>query len=412
MNNEDNSLYFGEIRKQFPILDQKINDHPFIYLDSAATSHKPNCVIDALSDFYRTSYGPVYRAIYTVARRATDAFHGGRKKIAAFLGVADENQIVFTRGATDSINLAAATFPQVHMKPGDEIIITEMEHHSNIIPWQQVAKKYNLVLHVVPVTDSGELDMAAFKKLLSPKTKMVACVHVSNVVGTVNPVKEITALAHENGATVLIDGAQSAPHLAINLADIDCDFFAFSGHKMYGPTGIGVLYGKKELLASLPPLETGGGMVEDVNFEQTKFLPPPHRFEAGTPQIAEVVGLGASVDFLNSITMPRVEAWENSLMNHALTQMGQIPNLTIIGNPKQRTGVITFTVDGVHPADMATLLDLRGIAIRTGHLCTLPLLKHFSCSFVCRASLGVYNNHQDIDSFTDSLKEVIKTARG
>jgi cysteine desulfurase / selenocysteine lyase len=402
---------FLKIRAEFPMLRKLINNHPLVYLDSAATAQKPNVVIDAITNFYRDQYATVHRAVYTTAQYASEAYQQTRVKVAKFLNAKSEDEIIFTRGTTSAINLVANSFAKIGIKKGDEILITEMEHHSNIVPWQMVAMEHGAKLIVVPFLDSGDLDSEAFKNLLSKRTKIVAITHISNALGTINPIKELIKIAHEKGAKVLVDGAQSAPHMPIDVQDLDADFFAFSGHKAMGPTGVGVLYGKSELLEKMPPFEGGGDMIETVTFEKTTYNVPPLKFEAGTPMIAEVIGLGAAIDFLTEIGMEKIFAWEHELLDYALPRIQEIKGLKILGLPKQKSGNITFAVDNIHPLDIATLLDLRGIAIRTGHLCVQPIMRHFGITAAARASIAFYNNKQDLDHFIESLREVITSLR-
>lgn len=398
---------FTAIRSQFPMLQRLINGHPFVYLDSAATAQKPFCVIDAITNFYKNEYGTVHRAVYTTAALAGETYQNTRKKIATFLNVESEDEIIFTRGTTSAINIVAHSFGQAFVKPGDEIIITEMEHHSNIVPWQIMAENRGAKLQVVPFSDKGELDMDVLKRLLSDRTKIVAVAHISNTLGTINPIQDIAKLAHQAGAKLFVDGAQSAPHMLIDVQKLDCDFFAFSGHKIVGPTGVGILYGKKELLEQMPPFEGGGDMIDTVTFAKTTYNVPPLKFEAGTPMIAEVIGLGAAIDFVSSIGMEKIQRWEHELLEYCLPKIKAIPGLKILGLAQEKASIITFAVEGVHPLDIATLLDLRGIAIRTGHLCAQPVMRHFGITAAARASFCFYNTKQDIDQFIDALSEVI-----
>lgn len=402
---------FFKIREKFPILKKTINHHPFIYFDSAATAQKPKAVIDAMSRFYEDAYGTVHRAIYTTAAMATEQYQSVRKQVASFINAKSEDEIVFTRGTTQGINVVARAFGNAFVQKGDEVIITEMEHHSNIVPWQMMSQERGARLVVVPFLDDGKLDMQAYAKLLSKKTKIVAVAHISNALGTVNPIQEIVQMAHAHGAKVLVDGAQSAPHIPVDVQSLNADFFVFSGHKVVGPTGIGILYGKKELLEIMPPVEGGGDMIETVTFEKTTYTTPPVKFEAGTPMIAEVVGLGAAIDFLTKIGMQHIAAYEQELLQYLQPQMEKIPGLKVLGRQKNKSPVVTFSVEGVHPLDMATLLDLRGIAVRSGHLCAQPVMRHYNISSAARASLAFYNTKQEIDVFIKSLYEVLQTLR-
>lgn len=403
---------FGKLRESFPMLKQTINNHPFIYLDSAATAQKPDTVIDTITTFYREQYGTVHRAVYSSAAFATEMYEQTRQKIAHFLHAKNHDEIIFTRGATTAINLVAHSFGKAFIHPSDEILITEMEHHSNIVPWQMMAEERGAILTVVPFSDTGELDMEALKKNLAKgKTKIVAVTHMSNTLGTINPIKEIIALAHASNAKVLIDGAQSAPHMQVNVQELDADFFVFSGHKLIGPTGIGVLYGKRELLEAMPPFEGGGDMIETVTFAKTTYNIPPLKFEAGTPSIAEVMGLGAAIDFMSAIGMEKIQAWEHELLHYLLPKMQDIEGLHLLGTAKEKGAIISFYVDNVHPLDIATLLDLKGIAIRSGHLCAQPVMRHFNLTSCARASLAFYNNKQDLDKFVEALHSVIRKLR-
>lgn len=402
-------LEFGKIRDEFPMLKKTINGHPFIYLDSAATAQKPLSVIESITNFYQNQYGTVHRAVYSTAQFAGEAYQLVREKVASFINAATADEIVFTRGTTSAINIVANSFGRAFIQQGDEILITEMEHHSNIVPWQIMAEDRGAKLVVVPFKDTGELDFEMFKKLLNPCTKLVACTHISNALGTVNPIKEIITLAHSVNAKVLIDGAQSAPHIPIDVQELNADFFAFSGHKLFGPTGVGVLYGKRELLEVMPPFEGGGDMIDTVTFQKTTYNVPPLKFEAGTPMIAEVIALGAAIDFLKEIGMEKISAWEHELLGYLLPRISAIENLKVLGTTKNKSGIVTFTVEGVHPLDIATLLDLRGIAIRTGHLCVQPIMRHYGITSAARASLAFYNTKEEIDYFIVALKEVLKT---
>lgn len=392
------------IRKEFPRLSQD----SFVYLDTAATAQKPSCVIEAMDRFYRTQYGTVHRAVYEAAAVSTALYQEARAKVARFLGARSCDEIIFTRGATSAINLACHSFGRAFVGQGDEILITEMEHHSNIVPWQMMAQERGAKLCVVPFLDNGELDFEAFCQMLTPRTKIFACTHISNVLGTVNPIEKLIKICHENGVRVLVDGAQSVAHMPIDVRMLDCDFFVFSGHKLYGPTGVGVLYGKKELLEVMPPVEGGGDMIERVTFEKTTYNRPPLKFEAGTPMITEVIGLGAAIDFVERVGLAKICAYEEELLEYALEKIRQINGIRILGEAKKRSSVVSFVCDGMHPLDLATLLDLRGIAIRSGHLCAQPCLRHFGLETVARISIGVYTTKHDIDRFIDALKDIIK----
>lgn len=396
-----------EVRKQFPMLTKMVHNHPLVYLDSAATSQKPLCVIDAMSDFYKNHYGTVHRAIYTTAIEAGDAYQQSRKTVQQFLGAKSEDEIIFTRGTTEAINLVAASFGKAFIHEGDEILITEMEHHSNIVPWQMCADARKARLLVVPFFDNGELDFEAFLSLLSDRTKIVAITHLSNVLGVINPIAEIIKAAHAVGAKVLVDGAQSAPHMSIDVQALDADFFVFSGHKAVGPTGIGVLYGKYELLNQMPPYQGGGDMIETVTFAKTTYNTLPLKFEAGTPMIAEVIGLGEALKFLMQLGMKNIMEYEHELLEVLWHRLSEIASVRMLGRKENRGSLITFAVDGVHPLDIATLLDLQGIAIRSGHMCTQPIMHHYGLSAACRASLSFYNTKDEVHLFADALQKVI-----
>ncbi|MCB1083262.1 MAG: cysteine desulfurase [Simkania sp.] len=394
-----------KVRKDFPMLAKTMNGKPLIYLDTAATAQKPSSVIETINRFYREEYGTVHRAIYEIAARSTEMYSEVRTKVQNFINAPREEEIIFTRGTTESINLVAHSFARAFLKEGDEILISEMEHHSNIVPWQIVCDMYKTVLKVTPITDTAELNLDAFKDLLTHKTKLVSLAHIANATGTINPVKEVISLAHQAGAKVLIDGAQAAPHLMIDVQDLDADFYAFSGHKLYGPTGVGVLYGKKELLEAMPPFFGGGDMIEEVTFEKTTFQPIPLKFEAGTPSIAEVIGLGAAIDYVESIGRLAIHKWEQKLLTYATEKLQSVAGIKLFGTAPSKSGIVSFTVEGMHPLDLGTILGLKGIAIRTGHLCAQPVLRHLGVEALARISFGIYNTYEDIDSFLHALKE-------
>lgn len=401
----------SHLREDFPMLKKKMHGNPLIYLDSAATAQKPQIVIDTIADFYRNHYGTVHRAVYELAACSTYEYQNVRSKVKHFLNAAKLQEIIFTRGTTESINMVAYSFGKAFVKPGDEILITEMEHHSNIVPWQILCEDRGAHLKVVPMNDAGELLMDEYAKLLTPKTRLVAIAHVGNSIGTINPIKEMIKMAHQKGAKVLIDGAQSAPHLPIDVQDLDCDFFVFSGHKVYGPTGIGILYGKEELLDAMPPYQGGGDMIDHVTFQKTTYNTLPLKFEAGTPMIAEVFGLGAAIDYLEGIGLEAIAKWEHALLERATEMIQTVPGLRIIGTAKEKSALIGFIVDGVHPLDIGTMLDLRGVAIRTGHHCAQPTMRHFGVTATSRASFAFYNTMEEIDQFMNHLQDVVKTLR-
>lgn len=396
-----------DFRADFPVLKKTMHGKPLVYLDSAATAQKPVSVIEAIQNFYNHHYGTVHRAVYGLAVEATERFQKVRILSQKFLNAAKDSEIIFTKGTTESINLVASSFGKAFIKPKDEILITEMEHHSNIVPWQLLCQERGAVLKVVPFNDLGVLDLEAYQALLSSRTKLFACTHISNTLGTVNPIKKLIKIAHAAGASVLIDGAQAAPQRPIDIQDLDADFYVFSGHKAYGPTGIGVLYGKEALLESMPPYQGGGDMIESVTFEKTTYNVLPMKFEAGTPLIAEVMGLGAALEYLENVKRANIHQWEQELLDYALNLLKEIPEVHFIGEAPEKGGIISFIIPGVHPLDIGTLLDLKGIAIRTGHLCAQPVMRHFGVTSVARISFGLYTSKEDIDIFAKGLKEVI-----
>ncbi|NJN29783.1 MAG: SufS family cysteine desulfurase [Synechococcales cyanobacterium RM1_1_8] len=405
-----------EIRADFPILNQDVNGKPLIYLDSAASSHKPTAVLEALQRYYLTDHSNVHRGAHTLSGRATDAYEAAREKVAKFVNAASFREIVFTRNATEAINLVAYSWGMTALKAGDEIILTTMEHHSNLVPWHIVAERTGAVLKHVRVTAAGEFDLDHYRELLSEKTKLVSVVHVSNTLGTIVPAQEVAKLAHQQGAKVLLDACQSVPHMPIDVQDLDCDWLVASGHKMCGPTGIGFLYGKLELLRSMPPFLGGGSMIKDVFLDHSTYADLPERFEAGTPAIAEAIALGAAIDYLNHIGMDRIHAYEQELTAYLYEQLQGIEGLTLYGpKPKAdgsgRAAIATFTVEGLHPNDLATLLDQSGIAIRTGHHCTQPLHRELGIDGTARASLYIYNTRAEIDAFVAELKGTIEFFR-
>ena len=404
--NDISKLSFDKIRKDFPVLGQTINGHPLAYLDNAASSQMPKQVADRLDHYHRYEHSNVHRGIHTLSQEATNAFEEARGKVKNLIGAADSDEIVYTSGTTDSINLVANSYGLINFKKGDEIILSEMEHHANIVPWQMIAQKTGAVIKVIPVSDRGELDMEAYKALLSKKTKMVAVVHVSNALGTVNPVKQITELAHESGAVVLIDAAQSVPHKKIDVQDIDADFFTFSAHKMCGPTGFGILYGKMELLEGMPPYRGGGDMIDKVSFEETTYNRVPFRFEAGTPPIAASIGLSSAIDYLNKIGMSVIEERENQLVDYLMDRLMNIDGLRLIGKAKERASLASFVIGDIHASDVGMILDKQGVAIRTGHHCAQPILRRFDVPSTTRASLSFYNTKEDIDRLIEGIKTV------
>ncbi|NGX39520.1 MAG: Cysteine desulfurase [Chlamydiae bacterium] len=392
-----------QVRKDFPILQQRIHGKPLIYFDAAATTQKPKQVIDAITNFYSHQYGTVHRGVYRLAAGATDAYNEVREKVALFINAPSHEQIVFTRGTTDSINLVAQSYGRL-LRPGDEILITEMEHHSNFVPWQLLAKERGLILKVAPINEKAEIDLEAFSALLTPATKLVSIAHIANSTGTLNPIETITEMAQGVGAKVLIDAAQSAAHLPIDVAALDVDFLAFSSHKAYGPTGVGILYGKKELLEMMPPIQGGGDMIERVSIDGTTFQEPPLKFEAGTPSIAQVIGFGAAIDYIQGLGLERIAAWEGELLAVMTKKLEAFPGMRIIGTSEKKGPIVSFVIEGVHHLDLATLLDLEGIAIRSGHHCAQPLLERFSLTGTNRVSFSPFNTLEEIDVFMDALK--------
>lgn len=388
----------ARVRAQFPTLNQRVYDLPLVYLDSGASAQKPEVVIDAISNYYRYDHSNVHRGVHKLAERATDAFEGARDQVASFINAESSKEIVFLRGATEGINLVAQSWGEKNLNRGDEVLISEMEHHANIVPWQFICNQKEALLKVIPMNDRGELLMDSFRNLLSEKTRMVAVTHISNALGTVNPVKEIVSLAHQAGAKVLIDGAQAAPHSKIDINQIGCDFYTFSGHKIYGPTGIGVLWGREALLAEMPPYQGGGEMIRRVTFEKSDFAPPPYRFEAGTPNIAGAVGLGAAIEWLEALGLQSVSIHEAALLEYATSKAAETPGMRIIGTAREKAGILSFELDGIHPHDLGTIFDREGIAIRAGHHCAMPVMQHFSIPATARASFGVYNTKEDVDA--------------
>jgi len=399
---------FDKLREDFPMLKQQMHGKTLVYLDSAATAQKPNAVIDAIADFYKNHYGTVHRAVYELSVESTKGYQDTRQRAKTFLNASKIEEIIFTRGTTESINMVAYSFGKAFVKAGDEVIITECEHHSNIVPWQIMCEDRGAVLKVVPINDRGELNLEEYARLLNEKTKIVSVAHVANSLGTIHPLKEMIRMAHDAGAKVLIDGAQSAPHMPIDVQQLDADFYVFSGHKVYGPTGIGVLYGKEALLEAMPPYQGGGDMIEKVTFPKTTYNTLPLKFEAGTPMIAEAIGLGAALDYLSGIGMENIFKHEHQLLDYATPLLQQINGLRIIGTAKEKSGIISFFIEGIHPLDIGTMLDLRGVAIRTGHHCAQPTMRHFGIPATARASFGLYNTKEEIDSFIEALKEVVK----
>ena len=396
------------VRRDFPALHQQVNGHPLVFLDNAATTQKPQAVIDATSNFYAKDNSNIHRAAYALAERATAAFEGGRQKVQQFLGASSAHEIIFTRGTTESINLVANTYGRKNIGPGDEIILTRLEHHANIVPWQMLAQRVGATLRVVPINDRGELILEEFVKLLSPRTKLVAVAHVSNSLGTINPIEQIIPLAHARGVPVLVDGAQSTPHIPINVQALDVDFFVFSGHKVFGPTGIGAVYAKQSILDKLPPWQGGGHMIKDVTFERTIYQDAPEKFEAGTPDIAGVVGLGAAIDYMFKVGIPGIAAYEHALLEYATKALATVPGLRPIGTAHHKASVLSFVIPGRDNVAIAKHLDQHGIAVRAGHHCSQPAQRHFGLETTVRPSLAFYNTHAEIDALVDALHKLPK----
>ncbi|HSW93698.1 MAG TPA: cysteine desulfurase [Gammaproteobacteria bacterium] len=393
-------------KNDFPILHQKIHGKPLVFLDSAASSQKPQCVIDSLVHYYEHDHANIHRGVYELSERATKAYENARVKIQHFIHAEHAHEIIFVRSATEAINLVAQSYGRTQFQKNDEIILSEMEHHSNIVPWQLLAEQCGIVLRVIPVLDNGELDLDAYQTLFSPKTKMVAVTHASNVLGTINPIREMTKIAHQHHVPILVDGAQAIPHISVNVRDLDCDFYVFSSHKAYGPTGVGVLYGKTDLLEQMPPYQGGGSMIERVTFEKTTYAKLPYKFEAGTPNIADTIAFAAAIDYLEKIGMTDIFEHEKNLVTYATEKLSAIPGLKIIGTSKNKVGVISFILDDIHPHDIGTVLDHEGIAVRAGHHCAQPLMDRYNIPACVRASFGLYNSKEDVDALVSGLHDV------
>ena len=403
-----NKLDVYAIRRQFPVLNREVKGKPLVYFDNAATSQKPQSVIDALLNYYTDYNANIHRGIHTLAEEATLAFENTRDAVQQFINAESREQIIFTRGTTEGINLVAYTWGRQNIQAGDEIIISTMEHHSNIVPWQILCEEKGAILKVIPISNEGELLISEYEKLLSPKTKLVSIAHASNALGTINPVKQIIKVAHKAGAVVLVDGAQSTVHLDIDVQEMDCDFFVFSSHKLYGPTGVGVLFGKKHLLESMPPFHGGGEMIKEVTFEKTTYNDLPYKYEAGTPNIADVIAFKTALGFIHQIGKEKIRRHEEELLDYSTTQLEQIPGLKIIGKAKEKVSVVSFIIDGIHPQDIGILLDNRGIAVRTGHHCAQPLMNRFGITGTVRASFAMYNTKKEIDELIIGLQKAIK----
>ncbi len=394
------------VRADFPILEQEVFGRRLVYLDSAASAQKPRQVLDAMSEAYETYYSNVHRGVHRMSQLSTDAFEAGREKVARYVNAGGPDEIVFTRNATEALNLVADCFGRAFLETGDEVVISTLEHHSNIVPWQLLRERLGIVLRVAPIDDDGNFLLDEYEALLGPRTRLVAVAHVSNAIGTIVPIREVVRRAHARGVPVLVDGSQAAPHLAIDVQDLDADFYAFTGHKVYGPSGIGVLYGKRDLLNAMPPYQGGGEMITSVTFEKTEFKPAPHRFEAGTPAIVEAIGLGAAVDYVDGLGRDNIAAHESGLSAYATARLAQVPGLAIIGAPKEKASIVSFTMDSAHAHDIGTIVDRAGVAVRAGHHCAQPLMDRFGVAATARASFGIYNTRADVDALSDALGTV------
>jgi cysteine desulfurase/selenocysteine lyase len=403
-----NKLDPERVRADFPILGTQVHGKPLVFLDSAASAQKPRSVLDAMQRFYETSYANVHRGVYQLSERATQAFEGVRSQAARFIGAAEAREIVFVRGTTEAINLVAHGIARTTLGPGDEVLITELEHHSNIVPWQMACQERGAKLRVVGIDDRGDLVLEELDKLLGPRTKLLALAHVSNALGTVNPVREIVKLAHTRGVPVLLDGAQAVPHQKVDVRELGCDFYAFSSHKLFGPTGVGVLYGRADALSALPPYQGGGDMILSVRFEETTYQGIPHKFEAGTPDIAGVIGLGAAIDYVSALGLDAIAAHEHELLRYASEQLARVPGLRLIGTAREKAAVVSFVLDGVHAHDVGTILDQHGIAVRTGHHCAQPVMERYGIPATVRASFAPYNVKADVDALLRGLAHVRK----
>lgn len=408
LKNQSVEFDVEKVRKDFPILHQMINGKPLIYLDNAATSQKPKNVIDAVETYYREYNSNIHRGVHTLSENATETYESSRLKIKNFINANSTKEIVFVRGATEAINLVAQSLGRDSLNENDEIIITELEHHSNIVPWQLLSQQTGAKLKFIPINNKGELIEEEYKKLLNKKTRIVAVGHISNALGTINPIETIITMAHEYDAKVLIDGAQAAPHTLIDVKKLDCDFYVFSGHKLFGPTGVGVLYGKKDLLEKMPPYQGGGDMIKMVSMKETQYNDLPYKFEAGTPNIAGVIGLGAAIDYVNKIGLENISQYENELLDYANQQASEITGLKFIGTARQKASILSFTLDGIHPHDVGTVLNSEGIAIRTGHHCAMPVMEYFKIPATSRASFTFYNTHEEIDALIKAIEKCKK----
>jgi cysteine desulfurase/selenocysteine lyase len=397
-----------KIRADFPLLSRKVNGKPLVYFDNGATAQKPNRVIEALNHYYRFDNANIHRGVHTLSREITLAYENARNTVRKHLNAANPYEIVFTKGTTDSINLVASSFAKKYISRGDEVIVSVMEHHSNILPWQQVCEERGAILKAIPINEAGELVMEEYYRLLSPKTKIVAVAHVSNTLGTINPVKEIIAAAHAKNIPVLLDGAQAVPHIKVDVQELDCDFYCFSAHKVFGPTGVGILYGKEKWLNAMPPYQVGGGTIKTVSFEKTEYADLPLKFEAGTPDISGGIGLAAALDYVNEIGLDAITEYEHGLLQYATTEIKKLKDVKIIGTAKEKAGVLSFAVEGIHPFDIGTLLDQLGVAVRTGHHCTQPLVAFYCIPGTVRVSFAFYNTKEEINIFIEGLEKAIR----
>lgn len=406
-----NALDVARIRQDFPLLSRKMNGKPIVFLDSAASSQKPEKVIDAISEYYRAQHANVHRGVYQLSQDATTAFEAVREKVRDFINAPASEEVIFVRGVTEGINLVASSFGRKFLREGDEVLITAMEHHSNIVPWQMICEEKGASLKVAPINEAGELIMEEFERLLSDRTRLVAATHVSNTLGTINPIREMVQMAHAKGIPVLVDGAQAAPHMKVDVQELDADFYTFSGHKVFGPTGIGVLYGRAKWLNAMPPYHGGGEMIKTVTFEKTTYAGLPHKFEAGTPDIAGVIGLGAAIDYVLEIGQDAITQYENQLLAYATERLKEVEGIRFIGTARNKASVASFLVEGIHPYDLGAILDKMGIAVRTGHHCTQPLMDWYGIPGTVRASLAFYNTTEDIDRLVEGVKKAVAMLR-
>ncbi len=400
----DSAFDVQRLRADFPILAEQVHGKPLVYLDNAATAQKPRAVIDAVAHYYRHDNANVHRAVHTLSERATAAYEGARTRIRKFLNAASDKEIIYVRGATEGINLVAASWGRANVRAGDEVLVTAMEHHSNIVPWQLLCEQVGARLRVVPISDEGELVMEDFERLLTGRTRLVAIVHCSNALGTINPVEQIIERAHAAGAVVLLDGAQAVPHMSVDVRRLDCDFYVFSGHKLYGPTGIGVLYGKERLLDAMPPYQGGGDMIKTVSFDKTTYNDLPYKFEAGTPHIAGAVGLGVAIDYVTAVGLDAIAAHEHGLLVHATKILSGVPGIRFVGTARDKAGIVSFTLKGVHPHDLGTVLDHQGVAIRAGHHCAMPVMQRFGLPATARASFALYNTREEVEALAQGIR--------